>query len=84
MALAVKNPPASVEECKRRRFSLWVRKIPWRRKWQPTLVFLPGRFRELRSLVGYSPWGLRESDMTGQLSSIIQHIVFQTISRKVT
>ena len=34
-----------------------VRKIPWRRKWQPTPVFLPGKSHELRSLVGYSPWG---------------------------
>ena len=43
------------------------RKIPWRRKWQPTLVFLPGEFQGRRSLVGYSPWGCRESDRTEQL-----------------
>ena len=36
----------------------------WRRKWQPTPVFLPGESHEQRSLVGYSPWGLKESDMT--------------------
>ena len=36
----------------------------WRRKRQPTLVFLPGKFRGLGSLVGYSPWGRKESDMT--------------------
>ena len=36
--------------------SAWVRKIPWRRKWQPTPVSLPGEFHGLRSLVGYSPW----------------------------
>ena len=41
-----------------------VRKIPWRRKWQPTLVFLPRISHGLRSLVGYSPWGHKESDMT--------------------
>ena len=34
----------------------WVRKIPWRRKWQPTPLFLPGESHEQRSLVGYSPW----------------------------
>ena len=34
-----------------------VGKIPWRRKWQPTPVFLPGEFHRQRSLVGYSPWG---------------------------
>ena len=37
----------------------WVRKIPCRRKWQPTLVFLPGKSHGLRSVTGYSPWGLR-------------------------
>ena len=30
-------------QCRRGRFDLWVRKIPWRRKWQPTPVFLPGK-----------------------------------------
>ena len=43
-----------------------VRKIPWRRKWQPTPVFLPGKSHGQRSLVGYSPWGHKESDMTEQ------------------
>ena len=38
----VKNPPAMQETCRRHEFSPWVGKIPWRRKWQPTLVFLPG------------------------------------------
>ena len=37
----------------------WVRKIPWRRKWQPTPVLLPGESHGWRSLVGYSPWGLQ-------------------------
>ena len=50
----VKNPPA---KCKRVGFDPWVRKIPWRRKWQPTPVFLPGKSHGQRSLVGYSPWG---------------------------
>ena len=45
--------------CQGRRpgFDPWVRKIPWRRKWQPTSVFLPGKFHGQRSLGGYSPWG---------------------------
>ena len=47
--------------CKRHRLHLWVRKIPWSRKWQPTPVFLPGKF-----LAGYSPWCRRESDITEQ------------------
>ena len=45
----------------------WVGKIPWRRKCQPTPVLLPGKSHEWRSLVGYSPWGCKESDMTEQL-----------------
>ena len=42
----------------------WVRKIPWRRKWQPTPVFLPGEFHGQRSLVGYNPKGCKELDTT--------------------
>ena len=42
-------------------------KIPWRRKWQPTPVFLPGKSHGQRSLVGYSPWGCKESYTTEQL-----------------
>ena len=41
-----------------------VRKIPWRRKWQPTAAFLPGKSHGQRSLVGYNAWGLKESDTT--------------------
>ena len=37
---------------------------PWNRKWQPTPVFLPGKFHGQRSLAGYSPWGCKESDTT--------------------
>ena len=44
-----------------------VGKIPWRRKWQPTPVFLPGESRGQRSLRGYSPWGCKKSDTTEQL-----------------
>ena len=49
---------------KRRRpgFDPWVGKIPWRRAWLPTPVFLPGEFHGQRSLVGCSPWGCKESD----------------------
>ena len=41
-----------------------VRKIPWRREWQPTPVFLPGEFHGQRSLAGYSPGGHKELDTT--------------------
>ena len=49
-------------------FDPWVGKIPWRRKWQSTPVLLPGKSHGRRSLVGYSPWGCKESDTTEQLS----------------
>ena len=42
----------------------WVRKNPWRRKWQPTPIFLPGKFHEQRSLADYSPWSPKEWDTT--------------------
>ena len=42
-------------------------KIPWRRKWQPTQVLLPGKFHGWRSLVGYSPWSHEELDATERL-----------------
>ena len=45
------------KRCKRHRFNPWVGKIPWRRRWQPTPVFLSREAQGQRSLVGYSPWG---------------------------
>ena len=54
-------------QCRRhkgRGFNPWVRKIPWSRKWRPTLVFLPRKSHGQRSLADYSPWGGKESDMT--------------------
>ena len=51
------NGKESACQCRRHRFDSWVGKIPWRRKWLPTPVFLPGEFHGQRSLVGYSPWG---------------------------
>ena len=54
-------------ECRKPGFDPWVGKIPWRRKWQPTPVLLPGESHGGRSLVGYSPWGRKESDTTERL-----------------
>ena len=51
-------------QCRRCWFDPWVRKILWRRKWQPTPVFLFGESHGQRSLAGYSPWGCKESDTT--------------------
>ena len=50
--------------CKRCGFEPWLRKLPWRRKWQPTPVFLPGKCYGQRSLAGCSPRVHKESDMT--------------------
>ena len=47
----------SPSQRKRHRFNLWVGKIPWSRKWQPTPLFLPGKFYGQRNLVDSSPWG---------------------------
>ena len=49
-------------QCKRHGFNPLVEKIPWRRKWQPAPVFLPGKSQGQRGLAGYSPWGLKELD----------------------
>ena len=54
-------------QCRRHRrlgFHPWARKISWRRKWQPTPVFLSGESHGQRSLAGYSPWGRTESGLT--------------------
>ena len=59
-----KEPSWQYRRLKRCRFDPWVRKIPWRRAWQPTPVFLPGESHGQRSLAGYSPWGCKELDMT--------------------
>ena len=52
--VAVKNPPANAGDVGS---DPWVGKIPWRRKWQPTPVILPGKSHGQRSLAGYSPRG---------------------------
>ena len=64
VAQMVKNLPAMWE--------IQVQSLGWEdpleKKWQPTPVFLPGEFHGQRRLVGYSPWGRKESDMTEQLT----------------
>ena len=55
-------------QCRRPEFDPWVRKIPWRRKWQPIPEFLSGKSYGQRSLAGYSPWGCKDSDRTEWLT----------------
>ena len=66
VAQMVKNLPAMQEiRIPSLRQDLWVGKIPWRKKWQPTAVFLPGEPHGQRSLEGCGPQGRKESDTTG-------------------
>ena len=55
-----KESPCQRRSLRRLRLDLWVRKVPWRRKWQPTLILLPGESHGQRSLWGCSPWGGKE------------------------
>ena len=67
-----------MKKCKRYRFNPWVKKIPWSRKPQSTLVILPGKFHGQRSLVSYSPWGHKESDTAlcvEQLSTTMYNVL---------
>ena len=57
-------------------FDLWVGKIPWRKAWQRTSVFLPGEFHGQRSLASYSPWGRKEKDLTERLTFSLFHNCF--------
>ena len=65
----VKNLPAMAGDP-----DSWVGKIPWRREWLPTPVFLPGESHGQRSLTGHSPWGHKELDMTEQLSQAFSRL----------
>ena len=71
MFLVIKNPVANASDVRERcRFHPWVRKIPWRKAWQPTPVFFPGESHGQRTLMCYSPSGHKESNTTGQLSTL--------------
>ena len=57
-----KEPTCQCRRCQRCGFDPRIGKIPWRRKWQPTPVFLPGKSHKQRSLAGYSPWGRKGTE----------------------
>ena len=61
-------------QCRRCGFDPWVRKTPWRRKQEPTPVFLPEESHGQRSLVSYSPWGHKESDVTELLTHTDKYV----------
>ena len=58
--LSGKESAFQCRSCRRHGFDPWVREVPWRRKWQPTPVFLQGKSHGQRSLAGYSPWVHKE------------------------
>ena len=66
-------------------FGPWVKKIYWRREWQPAPVFLPGKSHGRRILVGYSPWGHKESDRLSDFTScgtqLYNHRIFNMLSK---
>ena len=80
VAQLVKNPPAMRET----RFQSMIRKIPLRRERLPIPVFLPGKFHGQRSLVGYSPWGCKELDMTERLSLHFTSHIHMTTGKTTT
>ena len=59
MVLVVKNLPVNAGDARDFQFDLWVGKIPWRRAWQPTPVFLPGESHGQSNLEGYNPYSCR-------------------------
>ena len=75
----VKNPPASAGRCNRHGFDPWVRKTPWRRKWQPTPVFLPG---ESHGNWQATVFRVSQSDMTDCDSAYMLEIIFKEEKRK--
>ena len=74
------NGKESACHCRRHRFSPWVGKIPWSRKWQPTPVFLPRESHGQRSMVGYNPWGHKESDTTDHIGILSGDILQRRLS----
>ena len=65
--IVVKNLPANAGDARNVGLIPGSGRLPWCRKWHPTLVLSPGKFHGQQSLVVYSPWGPTESDMTEQL-----------------
>ena len=60
-----------MQETQSQGLNSWVRKIPWKRKWPPALVFLPGEFHGQKSLADYSPWGHEVWDTTERLTLLL-------------
>ena len=74
MAFLVAQTVNNLAACRRPRFDPWVRKFHWRKKLQPTPVFLPAESHGQKSLAGYSPWGCQEFDTTEWLTLLLSYI----------
>ena len=90
MWLSGKESACQCEMCK---LDLWVRKIPWRRKWQPIPLFLPGKCHGQRGLMGYSPWGYKrvgttlvtkQHNYTHVLSFLINYKLIEVMIKLIT
>ena len=79
-----KEPACQCRRHKRHRFNPWVRKIPWRRKWQGTPVFWPGKSRGQRSLVGYSPWSCRGPSCLSPAPCRMMHATWWTLAHFIS
>ena len=82
VALVLKNPPVNAGDVRDEGLIPGLGGFPWRRTWQPTPVFFPGESHGQKSLVGYSPWGRKESDtaeVTWHACMLSDHICASTL-----
>ena len=77
----VKNSPVNAGDEREADWIPGLGRSPWRKKWQPDPVFLPGKSHGQRSLVGYSPGGRKESDTTERLSTGAKEFVQSTTAK---
>ena len=80
MSSSGKEPTCQCRRHKTRGFDPSIRKIPWRRKWKHTPVFLPGKFHGQKSLEGYSPWCHKKLDLTDHTLTLMTSYI---ISKKL-
>ena len=73
--LSGKEPSCQLKSRRRHRFDSRVGKIPWRRVWQPTPVFLPGKSHRQRSLAGYCPWAHSQTRLSGSAHTYTRNYI---------
>ena len=70
-------------QCRRPGLNPWVGKIPWKRKWQLTPIFLPRESHGQRSLASHNPWGRKESETTEWLTHHHHHQIVDQVSELI-